>query len=107
MNEWMHKVNVLLVSMAVNKYRKNGSTDWRQRPECSHILSQLQTFITNKPIIRENELKLIITNLNDNTIWKLFLRSKPFCFIRSNNQKTSLGLYLKKTIKIKGLLSHF
>ncbi|CAG2166883.1 unnamed protein product [Oppiella nova] len=31
---FMTKMNALLVSMAVNKYRKNGSTDWRQRPEC-------------------------------------------------------------------------
>ena len=92
-------MNALLVSMAVNKYRKKGSTDWRQRPECSHILSQLQTFMTNKPIFGENEWKLITTKINDKTIWKLFLKSKPFCFIRNNNQETSFGLYSNKIFK--------
>ena len=51
-NKLMHTMNALLVSMSVNMYSQNGSTDWRQRPECSHILSQLQTFITNKPILK-------------------------------------------------------
>ena len=59
MNEWMLKMNTLFVSMAVNKYRENGSTDWKQRPECPHILSKLQTFMTNKPIVDENEWKLV------------------------------------------------
>ena len=99
MNELMHKMNALLVSMSANNiYRKNGLTDWKQRPECSHILSQLQTFMTNKPIIGENEWKLITTNINDNKIWKIFLRSKLCCFLRSN-QKTSLGLYLNKILR--------
>ena len=88
----MTKINALLVSMAVNEYRKNGSTDWRQRPECSHILSQLQTIIINKRF-DENEWNLIETNINNNTLWKIFLRSKPFCFIRRNNQIISLGMF--------------
>ncbi|CAG2164315.1 unnamed protein product [Oppiella nova] len=32
-NDFTIKMNALLVSMAINKYRRNGSTDWRQRPE--------------------------------------------------------------------------
>ena len=53
-NQLMTQMNALLVSMSVNKYRRNGSTDWTQRPECSDILSQL--FMANKPIIQENYL---------------------------------------------------
>ena len=56
----------LLVSMAVNKYRRNGSTDWRQRPECSHILSQLQTFMIK---LNQTNLPSIVSYASKPNIW--------------------------------------
>jgi len=75
----MDKMNALLVSMSVNMYSQNGSTDWRQRPECSHILSQLQTFMTNKPIIGDKEFNSLFYPMIDrkcNILFKLFIESK-------------------------------
>ena len=94
MNEWMHKMNALLVSMSVNKYRKNGSTDWRQRPECSHILSQLQTFFTNKPIIGDKEFNSLLCSMIDgkcDILYKLFMKSKPFCIIHMTDGNITNG----------------
>ena len=90
----MHKMNALMVSMSVNMYSQNGSTDWRQRPECSHILSQLQTFMTNKPIIGENEFKLYFDAIIDrkcDILYKILMRSKPYCIIRMSNENITNG----------------
>ena len=90
----MNKMNELLVSMAVNQYSQNGSTDWRQRPECSHILSQLQTFMTNKPIIRDKEFKLYFDAIIDtkcNILYKILMRSEPYCIIWMSNENITNG----------------
>ena len=90
----MHKLSALLVSMAVNKYRKNGSTDWRQRPECSHILSQLQTFMTNKPIIGDKEFNSVLNTIIDrkcDIFYKLFMESNPFCIIHMTDGNITNG----------------
>ena len=90
----MHKMNALLVSMSVNTYSQNGSTDWRQRPECSHILSQLQTFMTNKPIIGDKEFKLYFDAIIDrkcNIFYVLLMRSKPYCIIGMSNENITYG----------------
>ena len=87
-------MNALLVSMSVNKYRKNGSTDWRQRPECSHILSQLQTFMTNKPIIGDKEFNSVLDAMIDgkcDSFFKLFINSKPFCVIHRTDGNITNG----------------
>jgi len=87
----MIKMNALLVSMSVNMYSQNGSTDWRQRPECSHILSQLQTFMINERKIYQNEFKLFCERIIErqcDVIYKLFMNLKPFCEIRMSNIKT-------------------
>src|SRR6202000_233952 len=94
MNEWMHKMNALLVSMAVNKYRKNGSTDWRQRPECSHILSQLKTFMTNKPIIGDKEFNSVFDAMFEkkcDILYEILMRSEPYCIIRMSNEYITKG----------------
>ena len=94
MNERMHKINALLVSMSVNNYRKNGSTDWRQRPECSHILSQLQTFMTNKPIIGVKEFNSVLNTIirrKCDIFYNLYIDSKPFCIIHMNNGNITNG----------------
>ena len=80
--------------MSVNKNRKNGLKDWRERPECSHILSQLQTFMTNKPIIGENEFKLYFDAIIDrkcNILYKILMRSKPYCIIGMSNENITNG----------------
>ncbi|CAG2166185.1 unnamed protein product [Oppiella nova] len=41
------EIQNLFVLMSINEYRRNGSTDWRERPECVDILSQLR-LIRNK-----------------------------------------------------------
>jgi len=90
----MIKMNALLVSMSVNKYRENGSTDWRQRPECSHILSQLQTFMTNKPIIEDKEFNLLLNTIIDrksHIFYILFRESKPFWIIFMTNENIING----------------
>ena len=87
-------MNALLVSMSINMYSQNGSTDWRQRPECSHILSQLQTFMTNKPIIGDKEFNSVLNTIVDdqhNIYYKLFMKSKPFCIIHRNNANITDG----------------
>ena len=74
--------------------RKNGSTDWRQRPECSHILSQLQTFMTNKPIIGDKEFNSVFDAMIDrkcNILYEILKRSKPHCIIRMSNENITNG----------------
>jgi hypothetical protein len=90
----MHKMNALLVSMSVNMYSQNGSTDWRQRPECSHILSQLQTFMTNKPIIGDKEFNSVFDAMIDrkcDILYKILMRSRPYCIIRMSNENITNG----------------
>jgi len=98
----MHKMNALLVSMTANNiYRKNGSTDWRQRPECSHILSQLQTFMI-KPTFTENELNLIddVIGRKFDILYNIFIKSKPNCIIRMNNENTDNGNIIELILKL-------
>ena len=101
-NELMSKMNALLVSMSVNMYSQNGSTDWRQRPECSHILSQLQT-ICIKPVIQENECKLLETFIDRNCdiLYKIFVKSRPNCVIRMANENLPIGKYKLTKDKLK------
>ena len=90
----MHKMNALLVSMSVNMDSQNGSTDWRQRPECSHILSQFQTFMTNKPIIGDKEFKLYFDAMIDikcYILYEILMRSEPHCIIRMSNENITNG----------------
>ena len=79
----------LLLTMSANEYSENGSRDWKQRPECLHILSKIND-LSIEYIIGENDLFFEAMMRNKyNMFLQYYFRCQPYYTIAHSTDVNS------------------